>query len=119
QKAEAYLLVVTRGSLAVLRDGLETLEVLAKDEVDHARDGIRAPLGRCAAGHDFRALEKQRGDLVQIDLIALERGDLRNETLAVHEHQRSRGTEAAQIREVRAGRNRTHARGLRVVARLE
>ena len=49
------IIVLLRG--AILRFGLDALEILLEDEVHHARDGIRAPLRGCAAGHHLGALD--------------------------------------------------------------
>ena len=80
---------------AALRLEAHALEVLLHDEVDHARDGVRAVGGRGAAREHVDAVDECCGDEVEVD-----RGIARIarlHALAVDQHERTRSTQAAQV----------------------
>ena len=90
---------VERFSLAAFgsRDGradFRAFKVLLEDEVDDARNGVRAVHGRCAAGHDFDALKQAGRDGVDVDDA---RGGAARNTFAVDQDERTTRPKAAQV----------------------
>ena len=73
-----------------------------EDDIDDARDGIRAVGGRRTAGDDVHAFDEHRRDQRQIDCAAL---GVRHDAPRIDERQRACAEEriqAAQVRELRA-----------------
>ncbi len=83
--------------LAVVGVDFQTFEVLAQDEVQHARDGVSAVNRRSAAGDDFNVLDQQTRDLVDVDG---QRAAARTHvTATVNQGQGAVGTQRAQVGE--------------------
>src|SRR5690606_41653436 len=99
--------------------GLESFEIVAQDEVDDACDGVGAVDGGRAAGQYLDPLHQRARNRIGVGLD----GGLaaRHVPPAVDQHQRSRGTHAAQVQQVQAdGRGGLEAgRGRLVVGCLE
>src|SRR5690606_14161027 len=55
-----------RAVVAGLRGRFDAFEVIAHDEVDHARDGVGAVYRRRTAGDDFGTLDQRGGNGVEI-----------------------------------------------------
>ena len=68
--------------------------VLARDEVDHARDRIGTVDGRGTIAQHFDALDRGERDLLQVDRAAVE--GVHGHAAAVQQDQRALGAEAAQ-----------------------
>src|SRR3546814_12631321 len=92
------LLSVAPRRQAILGIGLYPLEILAHDEVDDARNGVGPIDGRSAAGHHFDPLDQRGRDHVEVDdAVRI----IRNEALAVDQHQRALLAEVAKRSEER------------------
>ncbi len=63
-------LIVLVTVVAVVRIHPHALEMRIHDEVDHARDGVGAVHGGCAAGQHVDALNHGRGNLVDVRDVA-------------------------------------------------
>ena len=85
---------------AVVGVDLEALEIIAQDEVQHARDGVSAVDRGGAAGDDLDVLDQQARDGVDVD------GQLpaarTHVTAAVDEGQGAVGAQAAKVRQRQA-----------------
>ena len=95
-------------------------EILVHDEVDDARDRVRAVGRRRAAGQHFDALDQRRRDEVEIGGRAV--GIARHQATAVDQHQRAGRTETAQVdgrRARRAIRQRRRLTGVHLRQRVE
>ena len=86
-------IVVVILALAALQAGLEALEGLVGDEVDHAADGVRAIRGRGPAGDHVDLLDQQLRELADVGH-AVDVGG--RDALAVQQGQGARGAQAAQ-----------------------
>jgi hypothetical protein len=78
---------------------LQALVVPARDEVDHAADGVRAVDGRGAVQQDLDAVERRHRDLVQVDHAAVQA--VGRDPAAVQQDEGGVGALVAQVR--RAG----------------
>ena len=86
----AVALAVLRG----VRVDLQAFEVLLRDEVHHARDGVRAVHGRSTTRHHVHALDEGGRDEVDVDGTA---GAERGQALAVHQDEGTVRAEATQV----------------------
>ena len=85
------------GGNAGIEIGLQTLELLVQDEVDHARHGVGAIDGRSAAGDDIHPLDQHLRQGVDVHCaIVVRRGD----AMAVQQHEGALGAEIAQVQRV-------------------
>ena len=86
----AALFLRQKGSTVDLQTGI----ILARDEVDHARDRVGTVDGRRAFAQHFDALDCRKRDLLQVDRAAVE--GVHGHAAAVQQDQRAIGAEAAQ-----------------------
>src|SRR3546814_8719441 len=77
---------------AVLTIDADAVEILAQDEIHHARNRVRSVNRRCAAGHDVDALDQRRRHEIHVDRLR------RQHPLAVDEDEHTVRTEIAKIR---------------------
>ena len=82
-------------------------EILLRDEVDDAGDGVRTIGGHGRTGQRVNAADQGERDVVEIDA-ALKVG--RDDALAIEQHDVAVGTEAAKIDVGRTGRAVVHGR---------
>src|SRR3546814_17635785 len=83
---------------AVLTIDADAVEILAQDEIHHARNRVRSVNRRCAAGHDVDALDRRRRPAIHADRLR------RQHPLAVDEDEHTVRTEIAKIHIRRAVR---------------
>ncbi|MNQ72586.1 hypothetical protein D3C85_872940 [compost metagenome] len=88
------LLAVAEARDAVLGVEGQAFKILLEDEVHDAGQGVRTVGRRCAAGHDFNALDQRSRNAVQVDGVGLV---VRDEATAVHQHQGAARANAAQV----------------------
>ena len=103
---EVFVLVVGALRDATLRLHLEPFELVLQPDVDHAGDGVRSPLRRCAPGHDLHAIDHECGNGIEVHRIhdaRVRRRRRRRHPESVHENQRALATQAAQIRRIGTG----------------
>ena len=89
--AEVVLVLIE----VVLTRDLDALEVLLRDEVHDACDGIRTVDGGSATGQDFHALDELRGDLVEVGCRLTDAAV--GHATTVDEHEGARGAETAEV----------------------
>ncbi|MNK87861.1 hypothetical protein D3C87_1078070 [compost metagenome] len=113
EKAVLALFAVALARDAVLTRDLHALEVVLQDEVDHARNGVSAVHGRCAAGDDLDAIHQTARQDRNVDRAV---GRTRNQTTTVDQGQTARRAQLAQVEEGRTTRGRVVV-GLRQAGR--
>nr|WP_246120838.1 hypothetical protein [Luteimonas granuli] len=86
---------------AVIGAGLQALEILAQDEVDHATDGIGTVDGGRTVLEDLHPFDQCHRDGVDVDR-AIGVGDGADPALAVDQHQRAVHAQATQVDRCRA-----------------
>lgn len=108
------ILVATKAfsSHASSATDLEAVIAVAQDEVDHARNSIRAVNGGVTASHNVDAVDKVVRDSVGINRHGVIQDIRSNMAAAVDEHQRARGSETAKVEQVKAGNADAKARVL-------
>ena len=90
--------------------GTHSLELRVEDEVDDARDGVRAVRRRGAARDDLDPLHEIARHQVDVDGADVGR---RNHAPAVQQHQIALRTEVAQVQKIRAVRSGEPLAGIR------
>src|SRR5471032_323125 len=94
-----------RARAATLADGaavaaveLQSLEVMLRDDVDLARDGVRTVLRHGTGLHDFDAVNRVQRQRVQVEegVDAVREERERRDALSIHQYQRVLFAEAAQ-----------------------
>src|SRR3546814_1914444 len=97
--SSARLLSVAPHRQAILGIGLYHLEILAYDEVDKDRNSVGPLDGRSDASHHFDPLDQRGRDHVEVDdAVRI----IRNEAIAVDQHQRALLAEVAKVARGRA-----------------
>ena len=87
---------IDRAAVAAVE--LQALEVVLRDDVDHAGDSVRAVLRHGAGLHDFDAVDGVQRQRVQVEerVDAVREERERRNALSIHQHQRVFFAEAAQ-----------------------
>jgi hypothetical protein len=87
---------------AVIGRDFGALEILARDEVDHAADRVGAVDRRRAVEQDFDTLNGCRRNVVEVDTAVVARRGEVGHAPPIEQHQRRRGAQAAQVGRVEA-----------------
>src|SRR5205085_10028502 len=87
----------TRSRLGAVEADLHAIEIAAKDEVDHAGDGVGTVDGRIAAGDDVDSIDKVRRDRVDVGYRGARQDVGGDVPTAIDQHQGALRAEAAKV----------------------